>query len=510
MASRRWLMLTRILVLATLCLGAYAEDSLEDMVKKTDMSNPDQVLTLAQWCTDHDYPTNSRGYYRAVLKLDPDNEAARTAMGYVRSDNGAWKYQNPADSVKAAAAAGGAGDATATGSAPSASQITWDLSLPRDPAPDNDFVNAYIDKLPSLANDSSDMDNAIATLSTDDNFPMALPRLCAALARPSFTDLYAAGMIVQNFSKDGRLNLVRPLLGYMVNATTHVSDADDLACAVFAIGLFKDKRAIPRLIELYNANGDAVKEACGNALAAITALPAPVSKAQAQAWWRKNYAADPHDLFMQQLKNPDPAVELAAADALFDMQEKDIFPVLVKLLAVDDRAINQRALFLIKKMCGLDFNYLESTDPDDRAKRIDMAAKWWKDNGEHFEFPAVPGADNASSAANPAQAPAPAQVASDQYDTWVSQLSAVTGTTADQAEQSLRAAGPAAVNALINGLSSTASIVRSRCNGVLKSTTKQDFEFDALASEADRAKALAAWQAWAAANAPQAAGDSSK
>ena len=68
----------------------------------------------------------------------------------------------------------------------------------------------------------------------------------------------------------------------------------------------------------------------------------------------------------------------------------------------------------------------------------------------------------------------------------------------------------AAVNALIAGLSNTASIVRSRCNGILKATTKQDFQFDALASETDRAKALAAWQTWAAANAPQPAGDTSK
>jgi HEAT repeat protein len=501
-------MLLRILTLAVLSLGLYAEDSLDDMVKKTDMSNPDQVLALAQWCTDHNLPTTSRHYYQQVIKLDHDNETARTALGEVKV-NDHWVSQSQAAISNPAAAKDPAVAGSAIGNAPTSAQISWDLRPPKDPQPDNDFITGYIDKLPSLKNDSSDMDNAIATMLTDENFPMALPRLCAALTKPSFTDLYAAGMMVETLSKDGKLELAKPLLGFMVKATEHVTDPEDIATAVFAIGLFKDVRALPRLIELYDFPNDdkagQVKEAVGNAVASITALPSPVTKEQAQEWWKKNYNVDPHQLFLQQLKSSNPQAQIEAAAALYDLQDKVIFPVLVKLLEVDDREVNRKAIFLIKRMVGLDFNYLESNDPKVRQQRAQLAGKWWKDNGEHYQFPQVQAPVVAQETPT-----TPATTAADNAEQWVSQLSASTGNTADQAGSNLRANGMASVPALVAGLESTAAVVRSRCNAILKTITKQDFLFNAMASEDDRAKAVAAWKSWATNNAPVPAQDNGK
>ncbi len=71
------------------------------------------------------------------------------------------------------------------------------------------------------------------------------------------------------------------------------------------------------------------------------------------------------------------------------------------------------------------------------------------------------------------------------------------------AEANLRAAGLAAVPALVSGLENSAAIIRRRCNEILKVITKQDFGFDAHGPEADRAKAVASWKAWSDAHAPQ-------
>ena len=42
-------------------------------------------------------------------------------------------------------------------------QMTWDLNIPKDPQPENPFITGYVETLPGLKNDSTDMDNAVAT-----------------------------------------------------------------------------------------------------------------------------------------------------------------------------------------------------------------------------------------------------------------------------------------------------------------------------------------------------------
>lgn len=489
-------MLARLLLLGSLVAGAAAEDTLQDQLAQTDLGNVDQVLALAQWCTDHHLYTHAHEYYARVIRLDPDNETAHTALNQIKvGDRWVARPRDAAD-TSGSAAPGGSGSASPP---PTAAEIPWQYDIPRDPQPDNDFLNTYINKLPSIANDSTDMDNAVATFLMDENLPSAIPRLCKALARPDYNDCYGAANLVQQLSKNNRLETARPLLPFLVKATTHVTDAEDLAAAVFSIGLFKDKRALPRIIELFDNADPSVKEACSQAVSMITALPPPVTKAQAQAWWNHNHDADPHVIFLTQLRNPDPRVEIAAAEALYDLRDKSIFPVLVRLLAVDDRDVNNRAILLVKRMIGLDFNYSEATTTEERAKRAQLAEKWWKDNGDHFRFPDSP----EPSAATPV---APPPTIADQAQEWVGQLGSVVGATDTQAETNLRAAGLPAVPALIAGLDNAAPIIRRRCNEILKTITHQDFGFDPRGSDDSRAKAVAQWKAWADAHVPSSGG----
>ncbi len=497
-------MVRRLLILAALLLPTQlllAEDqTYEQMEAKTDMSSVEQLLNLAQWCKDHDRPSHAKDFWKKVIQLDPDNEAAHQGLGQEKVDD-KWVYVSNRPQVVQLPNDGSAKPAGGHGSAPTSSQITWDMTIPKDPAADNDFVNAYIEKLPGISNDSNEMDSAVATMMMDENLPSALPRLCKALARPDYNDCYGAANLVMALAKANRLGVARPLLPYLVKATDHCTDPDDIAAAVFAIALFKDRRAVPRIIELFDFKGDkgdVVKQACSDAIAALAALPPGITKAQAQSWWEKNFDADPVQVYLQQLRSPDPQTQIEAAEALYENREKSIFPVLVKLLTVDDRDVNRRAIRVIARMSGLDFNYADATTPEDRAKRAALAQKWWKDNGDHFRFPdPAPEAGSAEAAA--AAPPAPA----DQAATWVGQLGSITGHIGADAEHNLASAGKAAVPALIDGLDNSAAIIRDKCSALLKTITKQDFGYDAHGSDADRAKAVASWKSWAEANLPQ-------
>jgi hypothetical protein len=53
------------------------EDTLADVIKKTDMSNADAVYALAEWCAEHNKPTTARQYYGKCIEIDKDHEAAR-------------------------------------------------------------------------------------------------------------------------------------------------------------------------------------------------------------------------------------------------------------------------------------------------------------------------------------------------------------------------------------------------------------------------------------------------
>lgn len=482
-------MLVRALLSAVLAaalgLPLAGAESFEEMKKKTDMASADQVFALAQWCQENQLGPTANRYYNQVLKIDKDHEGARIALGFVRVDE-KWVHQ----SRLAPAAKPAPGDPAAAplaSSAPTAAQIAWDLRIPKDPTPENDFITAYIEKLPRIPNESTEMDSAVATMAMEENFPMALPRLCAALARPDYGDVFGAAGLVMHMAKAGQIDSVRPLLGFLVKASERVTDAGDLEQAAYAIALFRDKRAIPRLIDMMDTPNDAVKQVVSDAIASLAALPPGVSKAKAQEWWAKNHDADPRKLYLDQLKSSDPSVQIEAASALYDLREKAMFPTVIKLLRSEDRHISGRALRLVKGVTGLDFNFAEAKTPEEKEKRIKLIEKWWKDNGERFRFP------------EPAEpkVTAPAAPAVDPVGEWVEQLGSVQGNTADQAEASLRSKGLAAVPALIGGLESSASIVRRKCHEILKGVTKQDLAFDPKGSDEERAKSVAAWRAWA-------------
>lgn len=482
------------LLLATVAATGWAE-SLAERIKATDMSNAEQVFELAEWCSANNLPTKARQYYNQVIKLDKDHEGARTFLGQVRVGD-RWvsaKAAGVAAKPAADAGAGGAAPAarTAAGPGPTAEQITWDLTVPKDPEPQSTFINQYIDRMSSVGNDSRDMDVSVATILMDEHLAKALPRVCAALMRPDFRDLYGASTLVMELLRRGEAAKARQLLPFLVAASGRITEAEDLATFAYAAAMLKDKRVVPRLIQLLATGGDEVRDAAVDGLGGITLLPIEqITVERAQQWWDLNHNVSDQQTYQEQLNSQDPRVAVEAAKALYQYRDRAIVPVLIRLLRSDDRLVCNEAIHVIKQITGNTWSYDASGTPEEKGKRADELAKWWKE--EQFRFRWIDElADESADAATAGNAADPAAE-------WVRQLGSVAGNEAATAEGNLINQGAKSVPALIAGLENPGRLVRRKCHELLVKVSKQDLPFDAAAGDAERAGQVAAWKKWAA------------
>jgi hypothetical protein len=478
------------LLLALAATAGWAE-TVEERIKATDFSKSEQVFELAEWCAANKLPTKARQYYNQTLKLDRDHEGAQTALGRVRVGD-RWV---PAKDAHAAAPTNAGAPAVATrrpGSpGPAARDIAWDLSVPVDPEPASTFINTYIERMPRVANDSRDMDVSVATILMDEHLPKALPRLCAALLEPGFGDLYGASNLVMELLKRGEGRKARQLLPFLVKASERVADPEDLATFAFAVGMLKDKRVVPRLIELLDHADETVKAGAIDGLAAITLLPATQIEAERMRdWWARNHDVSDQETYRAQLGSDDPRVAIEAAKALYQERDRAIVPVLIRLLRSEDRAVCGEAIAVIKQITGNTWAYDPAGTPVEKKKRADELEKWWKEEQFRFRWISEIAADNAT-------ASAAVTVAVDPAEEWVRQLASVAGNEAAAAEARLIDQGPRSVPALLGGLRNPSRLVRRTCHGLLLKVTGHDLPFDAGATEDERQAQIAAWTAWA-------------
>ncbi len=483
-----------LLLLLLSCL-AQSEETHQDVIKRTDMGNADAVFTLAEWCAEHNKPTTARQYYAKCIEIDKDHEAARSRLGQVKvGDRWVAAAQAPAGS-KPAAGANAAPGAVARGSSgpgPAAKDVAWELAVP-SASGDTGFVDNQIERMNRAKNDSDDMDSAVLTLLRADCRPQLLPRLSNALMRPDFNDIYGACQITLKLLKEGHRGAARKLLPFIAKCSEHVTDADDLETFAYVGPLLRDRRLVPRLIELMDHANAAVKKAATGGVSALTLLPAgDLTSAKAKAWWDLNWNVPEHQVLMEQLRSADPKVSVEAAKGLYELREKLIVPVLTKLLKSDDHQVVNDAIMVIAKITGNDWGFATDLPPDKKTAIIASLDKWWKENQNRFEWiedrNAKPEADAATAAgAKPA----------DPNLQLIQQLSSAEGHQSENAQANLLSKGKEAVPALISGLRDKSTLVRSKCNDLLKTITKQDFKFDAHADEAKLTAAIDAWRKWA-------------
>ena len=475
-------------LLIVLCGLIHGEDSLEEVIKKTDMSSPDAVYALAEWCAEHNKPTTARQYYGKVIELDKDHEAARLKLGQVKVGD-RW-VSIAAAGIKPAASKDASGATLATrgssGPGPAAKDVAWDLTLPTCSG-DAGFVDAQIERMNHAKNDSDDMDSAVLTLLRADCRPQLLSRLSAALMRPDFGDIYGACQIMLRLLKEGHRASARRLLAFIAKCSEHVADNDDLETFAFAGPMLHDRRLVPRLIELMDSPNEAVKKAATEGVNTLILLPlADLTSAKAKAWWDQNWNIPERQVLSEQLRSPDPTIAVEAAKGLYDLRDKSIVPALIKLLKNDDRKVVSEALQVITKITGIDWSFSTDLPPEKRTQIIASIDKWWKENQNKFEW------IEDRNAAPPEEArPVDALVL------LVQQLASVEGKQSEQAYGTLRGKSKDAVAALIIGLHDRNTLVRIKCNDLLKAISKQDFHFDAHAEEEKLTASIDAWRQWA-------------
>jgi hypothetical protein len=476
-----------ILALCAVLVGSAGfaeEETLNQVISRTDLSNADSLYELAKWCSEHHLPTKANQYYNQVLKIDRDHQPTREALRQIKVGNN-WISEKLAQAHGVKPAAGAAPvERQATGVGPTASEIAWDLKLPEDPTPQNQFVSSYIGSLPALTNDSREMDKAINTMLLPSNLPMALPRLCEAMLRPEFNDIYGASMLAMALIKDDKMSKAKQILPFMAVCSQRVTDAEDLCTFAHVAIMFNDRRVVPRLIELMGSVDESVRYDATAALAELTRLPEKsLTTEKAQAWWNLNYNVSNEQIYNEQLTSKDPIVAVKAAAALYEYRDKRIIPVLIKLMSSEDPQVTDQAISVLQKITGSDWSYDRYAVPEVKKKRAETLENWWKAEQDTFVW--IDSGEKAN------------EKAVDPLLKLVDDLGNVQGTTATEAEVQLAVKGEAAVPALIEGLQHQTTLIRRKCHDLLTRVAKQTFPFDASGADEQRAKEIEAWRAWA-------------
>ena len=488
---RRFLPLLLALVLGP--LHAASEEELQIKVKATDMTSVDAVFELGEWCEANAKPTAARRYFSKVIQLDKNHEAARAKMGQVLVGD-RWVAANLIPEGKKTDGKGGDAQGQsiratrqASGPGPTAKEIKWDVTVEATNR-DNPFIEGQIQRLASNKNDSDAMDSAILTLYRDDCRTEMIPLLYTALLQEDFRDLYGASMLLMKFVKAGDLATSRRLFGFIAKASERVTDKEDLESFAYVAPLMRDRRAIPRLIELMDHSDQGVQFAAKKAFGQIALQPSDnITAAKAKAWWDLNHNVSDRIWLSEQLQNSDPMIAVEAARGLYDLREKSLVPVTIKILKGDNYKANERALELIRRITGNDWGYDLAAKPDVRAKVVTQMEKWWKESGASFVWLEDRNAKPDTAGTK----------AIDALGQWVKQLASTTGNEAELAEQNLLGKGNETVPALIKGLTDPSVIIRRKSNDILKSLSKTDVGFDPRGEDDKRATAVEAWFAWA-------------
>lgn len=469
------------------CFG----ETYEEMLKKTDQTSAQAVYELAEWCQANSQPTKYRQLLAQVIRIDRDHEAAREALGQVKVGTQWVAKSQVKDSPKETSESG---PKLPSGTGPAADKIAWDLTLARDPQPKNPFVGSYIAKLNSATNDSSDMEIAISTLITAENFPMALPRLQAALLTPTFNDLYGPSAIIQALLKAEQRADAKALFPFVVVASARSTDSEDLQSFTYACAGIRDKRAMARLLELMASTDKEVASAALEAAAAITGLPvASLNVNTANAWWARHYASDDSQILKTQLLSKDSDTSIAAAAQLGAIQDKKAVDVLIEWLKTEDPKIAAKALQQVAQFTGRDWGYVPTDPLEARLKRVAMLSKWWKENRDTYKLQVDQRLIKGSTVVNDAGAPA-----ADPKLAMLRNLSSTDSKLAAQAENDLLGQGTISVPVLISGLTNDSPITVRTCDRLLQQISKKnDISVNPRDTPEARQKAITAWKTWA-------------
>lgn len=485
--------------------AAAPRDAYEERLAATDADNADQLYLLGKWCSENGYVFKSKRHYSQALKVDPDHQATRDAMGYVWYDD-EWVHKSRVpgglapkeqEEARVQARRGAPGRP-----GPAAGEIDWDLTIPPFAAEGH---AAWLGKMTAQMNRSDnysgEMDSAWRTLMMPQYIESAVPAMATALMDPGFKDLYGAVMLGSELRKTGEganLARARALLPFVVKASERVSDSEELYFFGLFAGAVGDKRAVPRLIELLGKGGDAADGAKAG-ISMITMIPEDEVTAElAQEWWNRWHQSDDGEIFGAQLEDANPMVRIKAAERLYPEQDPRIVPTLIEVLKRHDGPTKHAAIRLLTRITGNDWDLSGNLPPDEQRARVQRLADWWDENKHTFTFLEFRG--QMTTGGDGGREPK-----RDSRQVWIRQLSSMDPEEERSAYDGLLRAGEAAVEPLIDALESEDGIRRGKARDLLRTITRQNFGYEPIqGSEDERREAIARWRAWAAEQVEQA------
>ncbi len=241
---------------------------------------------------------------------------------------------------------------------------------------------------------------------------------------------------------------------------------EDLEAFCWAVAVFKDRRAVPRLIELMEQGPTDLTQAAGQAVATIARIPASgLDAAGAHRWWNENWNRSDQEAGKSQAQDKDPAVAVEAARELLELGDRDCVPTAIRCLKDGDAHVRLLALDVISKATGDNWGYNPDGDAASREKVVAHLEGWWKENHGTFRLPEP-------------QTAAAAPVAKEPGAEQVADLGRPDGTVANDAQNNLLHRGFEACPALLDGLASASVIVRRHCQELLTQITGASIAYD--------------------------------
>ncbi len=499
--------LLAICCLVPLLAGA---ESYEDKLADTNMGDPDEICELAVWCKENRMHTTSAKLFRKALKIDPNHEPTRHAMGFFWNGE-KWVHQSRMQNVPeeaggdgdggGAGAGGQEGRAVSAGPGPEAEDIEWDPTLPPNPDQAGN-ISGFMDRYVARLAGGSGPDlyrSVIPTLIQPKYRAVAVSRIAHA-----FNDGGGAGLlqgasqfIHQMRRKDreerttANMQLCQRLLPFLAQTAGRVKDTEARRAFASVAGAFGDKRVMPLLIDFLETGDEDLAFSAKGAISRVTMIPeGDVTVENAKAWWSSYHDVSDKFIYGDALGNIDPMIQLNACQRLYPYQDKRIVDTLAALIAGPNINIAMGAARLLKRISGSDWSVTPSTSPEDRAAIARQIRDWWSEEKIGYTFVEFRGAQASAGAGG-----GTGRV--NLLEQWIGQLADPDVQVSEQAKVMLQNQEMKAAPLLVRGLKGGSNQKRQACRDILRVMAKEDFGFDAYDDDEEaNAAAIAKWEEW--------------
>ena len=383
----RFIAIAGLMALSAASLNA---ESYDDRLANTDRKDPNSLYELVVWCKANNFHSSANRHIREILALDPNHAPTRELQGFVWTGK-RWVHKSRLPKGAPAANSGGSANnggstqnagvaAVPSGPAPKAGDISWDLTVPNNPDTDGGMTNwlkGVVSDINSPRNTGS-----WSTLMVPNQREVGMVVLKQAIADGTFHNVQVPILIAEELVKEGNQKEADTWLPFIVKSSEKTTDVEGLQLFAHKVGIFGDKRVVPRLIELLSHADENVQFNTKYTLGQFMVKPIDkVTPESAQEWWDRFHAAPDSVVYAQALKNDDPMIQIKAITAITKSDwTNEVMPVLIELIQDDSTIVFMEATRHLKRITGTNWDIVMTTEQGKRKEIAERLTSWWEDN----------------------------------------------------------------------------------------------------------------------------------